>query len=154
MNGISIRPHLANTRSCPPIFICSPALTCLRLMVAIRIVAGQLGSRVRWRAVLVRATKWGVRRTGRFMEYSPYFTIGDAVAGLGIFLLIPQFLKPVYFFRLRVIGIGLRTLYAAAALGFMCVLMAAFLPHLPSLQPAVLRDPLVWVTIDGLPYAT
>src|SRR6185295_5793905 len=83
-----------------------------------------------------------------------YFSIGDAVAGLGIFLLIPQFLKPVYFFRLRVIGIGLRTLYAAAALGFMCVLFAAFVPHFPNLRPAFLRSTLVWETIGGLLYAT
>ena len=46
------------------------------------------------------------------LNYNPYFSIGDAVAGLGIFLLIPQFLKPIYIFRLRVIGIGLRSLYA------------------------------------------
>ena len=82
-----------------------------------------------------------------------YFSIGDAVAGLGIFLLIPQFLKPVYIFRLRVIGIGLRTLYAAAALGFICVMVAALVPHFPNLQPAFLQTPLVWEVIGGLLYA-
>ena len=68
-----------------------------------------------------------------------YFSIGDAVAGLGIFLIIPQFLKPIYFFRLRVIGIGLRTLYAMAALGFLSVVIAALVPLLPPAVPAIVR---------------
>ena len=38
------------------------------------------------------------------MAPSVYFSIGDAIAGLGIFLLIPQYLKPIYVFRLRVLG--------------------------------------------------
>jgi len=83
-----------------------------------------------------------------------YFSIGDAVAGLGIFLLIPQFLKPVYFFRLRVIGIGLRTLYAAAGVGFLCVIVAAFTPHFPPVQPAFLGNSLFWEVAGGLFYAT
>jgi len=83
-----------------------------------------------------------------------YFSIGDAVAGLGIFLLIPQFLKPVYIFRLRVIGIGLRTLYAAAALGFICVMVAAVVPNFPNVRPVFLGNPLVWELIGGLLYAT
>ena len=73
-----------------------------------------------------------------------YFSIGDAVAGLGIFLIIPQFLKPVYFFRLRVIGIGLRTLYAAAGLGFICIVIAALVPLLPTMVPSIIRTPLMW----------
>ncbi len=83
-----------------------------------------------------------------------YFSIGDAVAGLGIFLLIPQFLKPIYVFRLRVIGIGLRTLYAAAALGFMCVMIAAIVPNFDNIRPAFLGVSLVWEVIGGLLYAT
>ncbi len=88
------------------------------------------------------------------MEYSPYFTIGDAVAGLGIFLLIPQFLKPVYVFRLQVIGLGLRTLYATAALGFICVFIGSFAAHDPDLFPAALRSPPLWESIAGVLYAT
>ena len=61
------------------------------------------------------------------------------VVVLGIFLIIPQFLKPIYFFRLRVIGIGLRTLYGMAAVGFLCVLTAALVPLLPDWVPAPIR---------------
>src|SRR5262245_3604033 len=82
-----------------------------------------------------------------------YFSIGDAVAGLGIFLLIPQFLKPVYFFRLRVIGIGLRTLYAAAGLGFICVVIAALVPLLPETASTLIRTPLVWELAGAVLYA-
>ena len=82
-----------------------------------------------------------------------YFSIGDAVAGLGIFLIIPQFLKPVYFFRLRVIGIGLRTLYAAAGLGFICIVIAALVPLLPAFVPSLIRTPLVWELAGATLYA-
>ena len=82
-----------------------------------------------------------------------YFSIGDAVAGLGIFLIIPQFLKPIYFFRLRVIGIGLRTLYAVAGLGFICVVIAALVPLLPASVPLLIRTPLVWELAGATLYA-
>ena len=82
-----------------------------------------------------------------------YFSIGDAVAGLGIFLIIPQFLKPIYFFRLRVIGIGLRTLYAMAGLGFICVVIAALVPWLPETVPSLIRAPLVWELAGASLYA-
>lgn len=87
-------------------------------------------------------------------QYNPYFTIGDAVAGLGIFLLIPQFLKPVYIFRLRVLGLGLRTLYATAALGFICVFLGSVAAHYPSVLPPFLRSPTLWEFIAGVLYAT
>src|SRR6516162_5126097 len=83
-------------------------------------------------------------------QYNPYFTIGDAVAGLGIFLLIPQFLKPVYIFRLRVLGLGLRTLYATAALGFICVILGSVAAHYPAHLPF---GPTVWEFIAGFLYA-
>ncbi len=82
-----------------------------------------------------------------------YFSIGDAVAGLGIFLIIPQFLKPIYFFRLRVIGIGLRTLYAAAGLGFICVVIAALVPSFPGSVPSLIRTPLAWELAGAALYA-
>ena len=83
-----------------------------------------------------------------------YFSIGDAVAGLGIFLLIPQFLKPIYVFRLRVIGLGLRSLYATAALGFIFVLIAAYTQFIPASVPDVIRASITWETAGGLLYAT
>ena len=82
-----------------------------------------------------------------------YFSIGDAVAGLGIFMIIPQFLKPIYFFRLRVIGIGLRTLYAMAGLGFISVVIAALVPLLPESVPAIIRAPLIWEMVGASLYA-
>ena len=82
-----------------------------------------------------------------------YFSIGDAVAALGIFLIIPQFLKPIFLFRLRVIGIGLRTLYGMAAIGFLCVLTAALVPLLPEWVPAPLRATLLWEVAGGMSFA-
>src|SRR5262245_47176329 len=82
-----------------------------------------------------------------------YFSIGDAVAALGIFLIIPQFLKPIYLFRLRVIGISLRALYGMAALGFLCVVAAALVPLLPEAVPAVIRMALVWELAAGTSFA-
>src|SRR4051812_23617191 len=87
-------------------------------------------------------------------QYNPYFTIGDAVAGLGIFLLIPQFLKPVYIFRLRVIGLGLRTLYATAGFGFLCVILGSVAAHFPGVFPSFLRSPPLWEFVAGFLYAT
>lgn len=82
-----------------------------------------------------------------------YFSIGDAIAGLGIFLLIPQYLKPIYVFRLRVIGIGLRWLYAFPGLGFLCVVMASIVPHFPSQVPLFIRLPLAWELVGAALYA-
>jgi len=87
------------------------------------------------------------------LNYNPYFTIGDAVAGLGIFLLIPQFLKPIYVFRLRVLGIGLRTLYALSGLGFLCVVAGAICVHFNTAFPPFLRDPLGFELAGGFLYA-
>src|SRR5262245_36256415 len=87
-------------------------------------------------------------------NYNPYFSIGDGVAGLGIFLLIPQFLKPVYIFRLRVIGLGLRTLYATAGLGFLCVITGSLAAHYAFLLPVSLRPPQIWEFAAGFLYAT
>lgn len=82
-----------------------------------------------------------------------YFSIGDAIAGLGLFLLIPQFLKPIYVFRLRVLGVGLRVLYALPALGFISVLIAALVPLLPETVPFLIRAPLIWEMIAALLWA-
>ena len=76
----------------------------------------------------------GTAAGGLLLNYDPYFSIGDAVAGLGIFLLIPQFLKPIYVFRLRVLGIGLRTLYALSGTGFLCVVTGALCVHYDDLS--------------------
>ena len=82
--------------------------------------------------------------------YDPYFSIGDAVAALGIFLLIPQFLKPIYMFRLRVIGIGLKTLYAVSGVGFLCVLISATAWQVPGILPVAISHPLLWEVIGGV----
>lgn len=88
------------------------------------------------------------------ISYNPYFSIGDAVAGLGIFLLIPQFLKPIYIFRLRVIGIGLRTLYAISGSGFLCVVIGALCVRYNTSFPSFLRNPLGWELAGGFLYAS
>jgi len=84
------------------------------------------------------------------MGYDPYFSIGDAVAALGIFLLIPQFLKPIYLFRLRVIGIGLRSLYGMSALGFICVTISALCAQIPSFLPGLFGQPLLWEIVASI----
>ena len=87
------------------------------------------------------------------LNYNPYFSIGDAVAGLGIFLLIPQFLKPIYVFRLRVLGIGLRTLYALSGMGFLSVITAALCVRYNDSFPLYLRNPLAFELAGGSLYA-
>ena len=83
-------------------------------------------------------------------SYDSYFSIGDAVAGLGIFLLIPQFLKPIYIFRLRVLGIGLRPLYAVSAIAFFCVMIGSLTLYVsPYLGPT----PLLWELVGGFLFA-
>jgi hypothetical protein len=82
--------------------------------------------------------------------YDPYFSIGDAVAALGIFLLIPQFLKPIYMFRLRVIGVGLRTLYAVSVVGYFFVIMSAVVWQAGGLFPAAISHPLPWEIVGGI----
>lgn len=84
------------------------------------------------------------------MGYNPYFSIGDAVAALGIFLLIPQFLKPIYIFRLRVVGIGLRSLYAMSGVGFVCVLIGSAVWQIPLPFPDPFNHPLLWEIIGGV----
>jgi hypothetical protein len=82
--------------------------------------------------------------------YDSYFSIGDAVAGLGIFLLIPQFLKPIYIFRLRVLGIGLRPLYVVSAIAFFCVIIGSLTLYVsPYLGPT----PLLWELVGGFLFA-
>lgn len=82
--------------------------------------------------------------------YDPYFSIGDAVAALGIFLLIPQFLKPIYMFRLRVIGIGLRSLYAVSVVGYFFVIISAIAWQAAGLFPPPFNHPLPWEMIGGV----
>ena len=87
------------------------------------------------------------------MGSNVYFSIGDAIAGLGIFLLIPQYLKPIYVFRLRVLGMGLRVLYALPAFGFAAVVIAALVPNLPESVPVLIRTPLLWELIAAFLWA-
>jgi hypothetical protein len=70
-----------------------------------------------------------------------------------LFLLIPQYLKPIYVFRLRVLGMGLRVLYALPAIGFIAVLVAAIVPNLPASVPVLIRTPLVWEVTAGVLWA-
>ena len=72
------------------------------------------------------------------------FTIGDAIAGLGIFLLIPQYLKPIYIFRLRVLGVGMKVLYALPGIGFFAIIVGSLTPYMPQSTPELLRGSLFW----------
>jgi hypothetical protein len=63
-------------------------------------------------------------------------------------------LKPIYIFRLRVLGIGMRWLYAFPGVGFLCVVMAPICYYFPVWMPAPMRHPLVWEVLGGALYAT
>jgi hypothetical protein len=82
-----------------------------------------------------------------------YFGIGDAIAGLGLFLIIPQYLKPIYVFRLRVLGIGMRWLYAFPGVGFVCVVLGSLSLYFPTWVPTLGRHPLFWELLGGALYA-
>jgi hypothetical protein len=69
-------------------------------------------------------------------EYNPaspalvYFSIGDAIAALSIALVLPQFLKPIFLFRLRSRWLSLRTLYSLVFLGTAFAVVGSVLPSL------------------------
>lgn len=78
-----------------------------------------------------------------------YFSIGEVAAALSITLIIPQFLKPIYLFRLRAQSVRLVHIYAAVFIGSICVLIATVVPNLGFAGRTPLGYPIVWELIAG-----
>jgi hypothetical protein len=79
-----------------------------------------------------------------------YFTIGNAVAALALTLAVQQFLKPIYQFRLR--AMGLRFTYAVYAvfIGAIFAIIAAAAPSIVFLRGTMLGYPINWEIASGL----
>lgn len=79
-----------------------------------------------------------------------YFTIGDAVAALAFTLAVQQFLKPIYRFRIRALGIRLTYVVAAVFVGAFCTVIAAAAPSLAFAHGTIWGHPLFWEIAGGL----
>ena len=79
-----------------------------------------------------------------------YFSIGEAAAALIITLIIPQFLKPIYRFRLTTQSIRLTHLYFVVFLGAACVLVATILPNISIPRSSIFAYPVFWELFGGL----
>ena len=78
-----------------------------------------------------------------------YFSIGEVVAALSITLALPQFLKPVYQFRLRAQSLGLTHIYATVFVASASVLFAAILPQLGLAGRNPIAYPILWELLAG-----
>ncbi len=79
-----------------------------------------------------------------------YFTIGDAVAALAFTLAVQQFLKPIYQFRLRAMGVRFSYVVCAAFIGAFLTVIAAIVPSVVFLRGTMLGHPLNWEIAGGL----
>lgn len=79
-----------------------------------------------------------------------YFSIGEATAALSITLIIPQFLKPIYRFRLATQSIQLAHVYLIVFLGAGCVLAATILPNIGIPRGSIFAYPVFWEFFGGL----
>lgn len=79
-----------------------------------------------------------------------YFTIGDAVAALAFTLAVQQFLKPIYLFRLRAMGIRFSYLVCAIFTGALFTIVAAAVPSLAFLRGTTLGYALNWEISGGI----
>jgi hypothetical protein len=79
-----------------------------------------------------------------------YFTIGDAVAALAFTLAVQQFLKPIYEFRLRAMGVRFSYVVCAAFIGAFLTVIAAIVPSIIYFRTSMLGYPLNWEIAGGL----
>jgi len=73
-----------------------------------------------------------------------YFSIGEAIAALGFMIVILQFLKPIYLFRLRAYGVKTEYLFLLILIGFLGTVIAALLPSFPGRYTSFWEYPLFW----------
>lgn len=78
-----------------------------------------------------------------------YFSIGEATAALSITLIIPQFLKPIYRFRLAIQSIRLSHIYSLVFLAATCVLAATILPNIDIPRGSIFAYPVFWEFAGG-----
>ena len=79
-----------------------------------------------------------------------YFTIGDGVAALSLLLIIPQFVKPLYEFRLSMRRMKRSWLYGIATASFVLILVAALVPLVPFAGVTLVGWPVFWEVLAGL----
>ena len=79
-----------------------------------------------------------------------YFTIGDAVAALAFTLAVQQFLKPIYQFRLRAMGVRFSYVVCAAFVGAFFTVIAAIVPSIVYFRGTMLGHPVNWEIAGGL----
>jgi|GEM_PF-1929697 len=79
-----------------------------------------------------------------------YFSIGEAVAALSITLIVPQFLSPIYKFRLRCRLIREAHIYGCVLVAVLMVIFAAILPSLGVMSGAPWTYPIFWEAGAGI----
>jgi hypothetical protein len=79
-----------------------------------------------------------------------YFSIGEAVAALSITLIVPQFLRPIYVFRLRSRAVKEWHIYACVLAATAMVIFAAILPSLGVSSGALWTYPILWESGAGI----
>lgn len=81
---------------------------------------------------------------------SSYFTIGGAVTALTLTLAVQQFLKPIYQFRLRVMGVSFSFVICAVFIGAFCTIIAAAVPSISFLRGTPFGYPVNWEILGGM----
>jgi hypothetical protein len=79
-----------------------------------------------------------------------YFTIGDAVAALAFTFAVQQFLKSIYLFRLRAMGVRFSYVVCAVFIGAFFTVISAAVPSIVFLRGTVLGHPVNWEIAAGL----
>lgn len=79
-----------------------------------------------------------------------YFTIGDAVAALAFTLAVQQFLKPIYQFRLRAMGIRFSHIVWSVFVGSFLTVIAAAVPGFELFRGTPFGYPVNWEIAGGL----
>lgn len=79
-----------------------------------------------------------------------YFTIGNAVAALGLTLAVQQFLKPIYQFRLSARGLKFSYAVIAVFIGAVFAVIAAAAPSIVFLRGSMFGHPINWEIASGL----
>lgn len=80
---------------------------------------------------------------------SIYFSIGDAVAAMGIALIIPEFLRPIYIFRLKTRFISLDIIYYLVFAAFIFVVIGSIIPNIDIGNRNTFGYPLFWELAGG-----
>jgi len=79
-----------------------------------------------------------------------YFSIGEAIAALSITLIVPQFLKPIFRFRLKCSAIDERHIFACTLVATLMVIFATILPNLGFPADALWSYPVLWEVVAGV----